>query len=125
MPIERRTLGRTGMEVTALSLGTYQLTSQFEVPSTEADAIFDAAAPLYGAGESEQLLGAALASHSEWTPRISTKVGHFDAELGLAPYRDPVAIRASVERSRERLGLETIDILMVHEAEIPEWWGLT
>jgi D-threo-aldose 1-dehydrogenase len=135
MPIERRTLGRTGMEVTALSLGTYQLTSQFSVPSTEADAIFDAAAelgigyvdtaPIYGAGESERLLGSALASHREWKPRISTKVGHFDAELGLEPYRDPAAIRASVERSRERLGLETIDILMVHEAEIPDWWGLT
>jgi aryl-alcohol dehydrogenase-like predicted oxidoreductase len=105
------------------------------VPSAEAEAIFDTAAeigvdyvdtaPLYGSGESERLLGAALASHPEWSPCISTKVGHFDAALGSEPYRDPVAIRASIDRSRNRLGLETIDILMVHEPEIPDWWGLT
>lgn len=58
------------MMVSELGLGGYQFTIDFKVPRSEAHAIIDVAigaginfidtAPMYGAGESEELIGRGL-----------------------------------------------------------------
>lgn len=68
--LPRRRLGRTGFQVSEIGLGTYQITGDFNVPRTEALSLLDHVitsgvnyfdtAPMYGSGESEELIGRAL-----------------------------------------------------------------
>src|SRR5437763_6494447 len=83
---ERRRIGRTSVEVTALGLGCATLGgSRIPVSRQEAEAIVGAAwaagvsyidtAPFYGVGQAERCVGDAM----RWVPRdewvLSTKVG--------------------------------------------------
>lgn len=87
-------------------------------------------APFYGHGLSEQRVGTYLASQTE-RPIISTKVGRVLAPAGeqaipdngfaspapFIPHFDYSAsgIHASFEQSCERLGVERVDILLLHD----------
>lgn len=75
-------------------------------------------APLYGGGESEKRLGAALKN----TPRnqyvLSTKVGR--ERVGDDEYvfdYSATAIRHSVQRSLERLNTNYLDIVFIHDVD--------
>jgi D-threo-aldose 1-dehydrogenase len=138
---EKRRIGRTSLEVTALGLGCATLGgSRIEVSREEAEAIVRAAwaagvryidaAPYYGFGQAERCVGDAM----RWVPRdewiLSTKVGRL-----LRPrltstedeeHRHPMPFEAvydysydgimrSFEDSLQRLGLARIDILYVHD----------
>ncbi|MDH6182347.1 D-threo-aldose 1-dehydrogenase [Microbacteriaceae bacterium SG_E_30_P1] len=112
----------------------------------EAWAILDAAwdagiryfdtAPHYGLGLSERRLGAFLATRPRDEYIVSTKVGrllrpspHFSGELDLDnDFHVPAdvhrvwdltadGVRVSLEESLERLGLDRVDILYVHDPE--------
>ena len=84
--MNKRTFGRTGEIVSEIGLGTYHLTRDKGVPRDEALRVVDDAlrlgvnvidtAPLYGQGESEEILGIALEGRT--APYfLATKVGHF------------------------------------------------
>jgi aryl-alcohol dehydrogenase-like predicted oxidoreductase len=132
--IPKRRLGRTGLSVTEMGLGTYQLTNQFGVPRAEARRNLDRAiaagvnfidtAPLYGAGESEELTGAALA-RTRRRIHVSTKIGCLDTTIvrfgGDAAYRDESLLRRVVEHSLHLLRRERADLLMIHEYFWPQW----
>jgi len=88
-------------------------------------------APFYGHGTAERRLGSALASVPRSSFTISTKVGRiivpkidgdtgifFDAEPSDAVFdysRD--AVFRSLEASLERLGLDSIDIVYIHDPD--------
>ncbi|WP_194833664.1 aldo/keto reductase [Nocardia sp. XZ_19_369] len=88
-------------------------------------------APHYGAGSSEERLGRFLRSRSEYT--VSTKVGRLLDEDPLVPdgvddfYGAPkrarrrdysaAGVRRSLEDSLERLGLDRIDLLLIHDPD--------
>ncbi|CAM4156019.1 aldo/keto reductase [Nocardia ninae] len=88
-------------------------------------------APHYGAGSSEERLGRFLRSRSEYT--VSTKVGRLLYEDPLAPdgvddfYGAPkrarcrdysaAGVRRSLEDSLERLGLDRVDLLLIHDPD--------
>lgn len=89
-------------------------------------------APLYGHGLAEQLLGTVLRTKPREDFVISTKVGRLlragaPAEPGQAfmgtPPVNPVfdfsydATMRSVEESLERLGLDRVDILLIHDPD--------
>ena len=142
MPVfEKRRIGRTSLEVTALGLGCATLGgSRVEVSRREAEAVVHAAwaagvryidtAPYYGFGRAERCVGDAMRGEprDEWV--LSTKVGRLlrphpmPAEAGKdgppMPF-DPVydysydGIMRSFEDSLQRLGLARIDILFVHD----------
>jgi len=83
-------------------------------------------ADVYGAGRSEQLIGRFLASYPH-PVTVATKFGR-----GANVYPDaytPETLRASVIASKERLGVEAIDLLQLHciptmvlrQGEIFDW----
>src|ERR1700750_235098 len=124
-----------------LGFGTAPLGNMYRnVPEAEAEATVDAAwergvryfdtAPLYGAGLSERRMGAALRERPRDAYVISTKVGrrlvdfggtrdHNSVESGgghvFAFSRDGVL--GSLEASLERLGLDRVDIALVHDPD--------
>jgi D-threo-aldose 1-dehydrogenase len=140
--MQRRQLGSTGVEVTQLALGGGPLGGLFEAVGDErARATVDAAwelgvrtfdtAPHYGAGLSERRLGAALRDRPRDEYILSTKVGRllvpgdqgdpegFAESLDLKRVRDYSrdGVRRSLEDSLERLGLDRVDVALVHDAE--------
>ncbi len=86
-------------------------------------------APLYGSGLSEQRLGAALRDRPREEFVLSTKVGRLlrvgepDAAFFGAPPLAPVfdyshdGVLRSLEESLERLGLDRVDLVLVHDPE--------
>ena len=133
--MKTRRLGRTGLEVSPLGIGCYQLTGEFRVPRDEAARILALAArsgvrlvdtaPSYGAGESEELVGRALAADPDWDPVVSTKVGRLDTTIvrtgGDDAYVDPELLERAVMHSLWLLRRDRADIVMVHEPDWPQW----
>jgi D-threo-aldose 1-dehydrogenase len=143
-PTERRPLGATAVEVTRLGLGCAPLGNLYdEVADADASATVDAAwahglrlfdtAPLYGHGLSERRLGGALAGRRRDDMVIATKVGRLlvaDPPDGAPPtifagvppvhpefdFSHDGTLR-SLEASLERLGLDRVDLLHVHDPD--------
>lgn len=133
------------LELTRLALGCAPIGGLFEaVGEDQARATVAAAraagvrtfdtAPLYGYGTSERRLGLALAGCPRDEFVISTKVGRLlvaregaAAEQGAvwsaAPDLRPVfdfsadGVRRSLEASLERLGLDRIDVALIHDPD--------
>lgn len=134
--MEMRALGRTGLSVSAIGLGTVKigrtdglkLARQFTLPGDdEVGRLIDCAldlgvtlfdtAPAYGL--SEERLGRALRGRRQ-RAIIASKAGETFA-AGVSRYDfSASAIRQSVEASLARLGTEVIDILSVHSDGIED-----
>lgn len=143
-PIERVPLGKNGVEVTRLGIGGAPLGGLYRDLSEDAAAatveraltlglnFFDTA-PLYGAGKSESRLGRSLAKRDRPSFVVASKVGFalvpidpgsneeiffpFENAPPLRPacdYSYDGAMR-SFEGSLNRLHLEHIDVLHIHE----------
>ncbi len=146
----RRRLGRSAVEVTTLGLGTAALGGMYaSVADDEATAVVRTAlgaglnlidtAPLYGHGTAERRVGAALAGTDRSSYVLSTKVGwdiveHPGGDTGIfadAPPSDVVpdysadGIRRSLEGSLKRLGLDAVDIVLIHDPDHHEDEALT
>jgi D-threo-aldose 1-dehydrogenase len=82
-------------------------------------------APLYGRGKSEERLGAAFLKHGHNNLVISTKVGRIlqrknndpKAEVEALYDYSSKAVRNSLESSLDRLGIESVDILFIHDPD--------
>ena len=145
-PTERRRLGRTGVELSALGLGGGPLGELFvRVSEADAQATLEAAwtagvryfdtAPWYGRGLSEHRVGRFLRGVRRGEAVVSTKVGRvlrrprdpgrFDTAPWAGGLRFEVvfdygydAILRSYEDSLQRLGLERVDVLLVHDLDV-------
>jgi len=140
--MEYRALGTTGVEVSRVALGCGNFGGIGSAPAffgqgeseEEAFALMDAAwelgitlfdtADAYGGGRSERAIGRWLAQRGpEMRERIvlSTKVFHSvegdPEDRGLAPDR----VRRQIEGSLKRLGVERVDLYLIHapDAETP------
>jgi D-threo-aldose 1-dehydrogenase len=128
-PLPTAMIGRTGISVTRLGLGTAPLGNWHTPTSDEqAVAVVRAAlaagmnlvdtAPLYGAGLAEQRVGAAIADLPREKVIISTKVGRLVQPDGGVIFdfsRDGVL--RSHEASLKRLGVDRIDVLLIHDPD--------
>jgi D-threo-aldose 1-dehydrogenase len=132
------------LDVTVMGLGTAPLGGLF-APVSDADAeaaierawslgirYFDTA-PLYGFGLAERRLGSFLRRQKRESFAVSTKVGRLLRSPGAAPAEDnhykgtpaerPTldysydGVMRSVEESLGRLGLDRVDILLVHDPD--------
>jgi aryl-alcohol dehydrogenase-like predicted oxidoreductase len=135
-PTQTRTLGRSGIEVSALGMGCWAIGGPFwsgEQPSgwgpvdddesTRAIhraldlgvTLFDTA-DVYGTGHSERVLGAALGARRDDVV-VATKWGNtYDEKTRQLTGADPSPdyLRHAVERSLHRLGTDRIDLYQLH-----------
>jgi D-threo-aldose 1-dehydrogenase len=148
VPLETVALGRSGLRVSRLGLGTAPLGNLFtEVPESDADATVDAAlaagitfldtAPHYGLGVAERRLGRRLARLPRERFVLSTKVGRLIRPLEAGETADPEGfvatpaakrvwdfsregVRRSLDESLDRLGLDRVDVALVHDPDAYE-----
>ena len=121
-------LGKTGMKISHLCFGASSLGSVFR-STKEAESIeaveaaiegginFIDASPYYGHYKAETVLGKALKRIPREKYYLSTKVGRYGKD-GVNTW-DYSAKRAteSVQESMERLGIDHIDLINVHDIE--------
>src|SRR5699024_10396758 len=121
--MQYRTLGDTGIQVSTLALGAMNFGRIGRTTKDEVIAIVDAAlesgintidtADVYSAGESEELLGAAIAGRREDIV-LATKAGlPMGEDLNRRGTSRRWLIRA-VEDSLRRLGVDHIDLYQMH-----------
>jgi len=135
-------LGTANVAVDAVSLGTAALGGLYRsVPDADVASLFDTAfdagislfdtAPQYGHGKAEQRLGAHLSGRDRDSYKISTKVGRLvvddpDADTGIFADANPSrlefgydrdSVLRSLEESLVRLGLDRVDIALIHDPD--------
>ena len=142
-PLETFPLGGSGLRVSRLGLGTAPLGNLFtKVQEPDADATVDAAlgagitfvdtAP-HGLGVAERRLARRLAQVPRDRFVLSTKVGRLVRPLEAGEMADPEVrghpggqarmdfsrdgVRRSLEESLERLGLDRVDVALVHDPD--------
>jgi D-threo-aldose 1-dehydrogenase len=143
--MDTRTLGRGAVTVTELSYGAAGIGNLLtEVTEEQAHEAVTAAwhsgiryfdtAPHYGLGLSERRLGAALREHPRTAYTLSTKVGRLlrPSDAGGDDLADGFAVpathrrvwdfsadgvRRSLESSLERLGLDRVDVVYLHDPD--------
>ena len=127
--MELRTLGASGLRVSAIGFGCMGLSHSLGVPVTESDGIsviraavdrgvtFFDTAEVYGPFVNEELVGKALAPHRDEVV-IATKFG-FAINDGSRSGLDsrPEHIVEVVEASLRRLGTDRIDLLYQHRVD--------
>jgi predicted aldo/keto reductase-like oxidoreductase len=108
--LEYRTLGKTGLKVTTVSMGVMNCSDPAVVHrALDLGINFYDTAPSYMRGTNEEMVGAALKGKREKV-LIQTKV----------QAREEKQMRASVERSLRRLQTDYIDVLLWHGLYSPE-----
>jgi len=121
-----RTLGKTGLQVSELGLGTCFMAGQGQDGVTACiqaavDAgvnYFDTAAD-YGLGNDEVMLGIGLHGIRDRVV-LATKVGYTPDPRG---HRDADQLMAQFDASLQRLQTDYVDIIQVHEADFRKWWS--
>jgi len=126
-----RSLGQSGISVSAIGLGCMGLSEFYGAPTQESEAVnllhraldlgithFDTA-EIYGQGHNEHLLGRAFAGR--WGQVVlATKFGpQRDPATGAFVGIDgsPASVRKSCEKSLKRLGAEKIDLYYLHRVD--------
>ena len=122
--MDYRRLGRSGLQVSPLCLGTMMFGGATDEPT--AARIIDGArasgvnfidtADVYNDGVSEQITGRAIAAHRNWWV-VATKLAN---PTGPGPNARGLSRRyafTAVEASLKRLGTDTIDILYLHKED--------
>jgi L-galactose dehydrogenase len=128
--VEYRTLGKTGLNVSALSFGASSLGGVFrDVDQAEAIRAVHVAldlginfidvSPFYGLTKAETVLGAALKDLARDRYILATKVGRYGetaADFDFSPAR----VLESVDESLCRLGVDHIDVIQCHDIEFAD-----
>jgi aryl-alcohol dehydrogenase-like predicted oxidoreductase len=120
-------LGATGLEVSPISFGTWQLSPRFWGEQSKTDILaamntaFEAGinffdtADAYGDGYAETVLGEFLADKPRDAVVICTKVfNHFNPDGSRYPDLSPAHIRQRCDLQLQRMGVETIDLYLLH-----------
>jgi len=135
--MQHRELGDSGVEVSEVGFGAWVVGTDWWGDRGEAEAVemvqhaldrgityFDTG-DVYGHGDSEELIGRALAEHREEVV-VGTKIGYdfYDnpqAGHGELPKEMGVDyLETAFERSLERLGMDRVEFLQLHNANVAE-----
>lgn len=119
-----RKLGKTGFDISEISLGTWQVGGKWgdDFSHFTAEKILNAAvdsginfidtADVYGDGESEKAVGRFVKTRSERI-FIATKCGR-QLNPHVNEAYQPAVLRKFVENSLKNMGLETLDLIQLH-----------
>ena len=123
--METRLLGKTGLQLPALSFGASSLGQEFRSVTLD-EALqsvrvaldcglnFIDTSPFYGRGLSEVLLGVALRGVPRDSFKLCTKLGRYDlTHFDFSARR----VAESVDVSLHRLGTDHLDIVLCHDIE--------
>ena len=123
--MQKRLLGKTGLELPVLSFGASSLGAEFRSVKVE-EALqsvhvalecglnFIDTSPFYGRGMSEVLLGIALKGVPRDSYTLCTKLGRYDLQhFDFSAKR----VAESVDVSLHRLGTDHLDIVLCHDIE--------
>ncbi|MBV8815089.1 MAG: aldo/keto reductase [Verrucomicrobia bacterium] len=121
--MKHRKLGKTGFEVSEVSLGTWQIGASWgSISEKDAIALLHAAidnginffdtADVYGDGRSERLIAQVLGERSEKV-YVATKAGRRLQPHTADGYNEK-NLTAFIERSLTNLGRETLDLVQLH-----------
>jgi aryl-alcohol dehydrogenase-like predicted oxidoreductase len=121
--MEQRPIERLGRTVSCVGFGAWQLGADWgDVSEADATAALEASlgegvtfvdtADVYGDGRSERIIGRVLAGLGDQRPFVATKMGRRLPQVH-ASYT-PAHFREWLERSRENLGMETLDLVQLH-----------
>jgi aryl-alcohol dehydrogenase-like predicted oxidoreductase len=130
--MQKRKLGNSGLEVSALGLGCMGLSFGYGPETNKEDGIklirrafelgvtFFDSAEAYGPYKNEELLGEALAPIRDQVV-IATKFGFEKGQTGLGLNSKPENIRSVTEAALKRLRTDRIDLLYQHrvDPEVP------
>jgi aryl-alcohol dehydrogenase-like predicted oxidoreductase len=124
---DRVIFGATGLSVSPICFGTWQLSPRFWLDQSKEDILgamevaFDGGvnffdtADAYGDGYGETVLGEFLAGKPREELVVCTKVfNHFKPDGSRYPDLSPPHIRQRCEMELKRLGIETIDVYLLH-----------
>ena len=123
-PIAYRRLGRSGLQVSPLCLGTMMFggatdeatAAQIIDRARDGGVNFIDTADVYTEGRSEEITGRAIAAHRNWWV-LATKLAN---STGPGPNAQGLSRRyafTAVDASLKRLGVATIDILYLHKED--------
>lgn len=144
--LKYRTLGKTGIRVSEIGLGAWELGGAYFLRGrssanndpagyddvAEAEAIatirwgldhgltFIDTAPVYGNGESERRVALGLAGRTE-PVTVATKLCVYDEDGQYRRVFTRDAVYSELEKSRQRLGVETIQIDLLHSPSREEF----
>ena len=137
-----RAFGNTGMAITRVGIGAWAMGGNMWGPQDDAES--DAAirhaidlginwidtAAAYGVGHSEEVIGQTLRQlPADKRPLVFTKGGVIRDKDGNNPQRlgERASLRAELEASLRRLGVETIDLYQIHwpsiDVPLEDYWS--
>jgi aryl-alcohol dehydrogenase-like predicted oxidoreductase len=126
-PLPQRTLGSSGIAVSAIGLGCMSLSGIYGKNSDEDGialirfaldrgiTLLDTA-DMYGFGHNEDLVGAAIRGRREQIV-LATKFGNLGGRDGKFADGRPETVISACEASLKRLGVDTIDIYFQHRVD--------
>jgi aryl-alcohol dehydrogenase-like predicted oxidoreductase len=135
--MEYETLGSTDIEVSTVGFGAWVVGTDWWGDRTRSDAVemvthavdngvtFFDTGDVYGHGDSEEIIGEALGEVRDEVT-VSTKVGYDfynnpQAGHGELPKKiTPEWIRTALDRSLDRLDMDHVELLMLHNANVDE-----
>ena len=128
MKVEKRILGKSGLEVSALGLGCMGLSFGYGPETNKEDGIklirrayelgvtFFDSAEAYGPYKNEELLGEAVAPFRDQIV-IATKFGFEHGKTALGLNSKPENIKSMTEAALKRLKTDRIDLLYQHRVD--------
>lgn len=131
--MHKHALGRTGLRLSRLALGTWGLAAQSYGPVDDAGfertiaaaldtgmTTFDMA-PLWGDGRAERIVGRTTSSRRDEVQYV-TRAGLAAGEEQIEHRYDAESLISDCEASLKRLGTDRIDLWLIHNP--PDWfWG--
>lgn len=126
--MEKRTLGRTGLEVSVIGFGAMTIGGIFgpvddAISNQALHAAIDAGinfidtSDAYGAGHSERVIGAFLKERADRHQLIVCTKGGNNMVTGARNFT-PTYIRNCIEGSLQRLGVDAIDLYLLHNPAV-------